>query len=73
VEGFLHRLGTDYIDLLYQHRVDPAVPIEAVADTAGNLVKQGKVRLLQSFPTPRTNSTAGVVRYAASCGRQGPD
>jgi aryl-alcohol dehydrogenase-like predicted oxidoreductase len=44
VEGCLHRLGTDYIDLLYQHRVDPSVPIEDVAGAVGNLVKQGKVR-----------------------------
>ncbi|HEV3155752.1 MAG TPA: aldo/keto reductase [Candidatus Baltobacteraceae bacterium] len=44
VEGSLSRLGTDYIDLLYQHRVDPAVPIEDVAGTVGDLVKQGKVR-----------------------------
>ncbi|MBO7743497.1 aldo/keto reductase [Paenibacillus sp. MWE-103] len=44
VEGSLRRLGTDYIDLLYQHRVDPAVPIEEVAGTVGELVKEGKVR-----------------------------
>jgi aryl-alcohol dehydrogenase-like predicted oxidoreductase len=44
VEGCLHRLGTDYIDLLYQHRVDRAVPIEEVAGTVGDLVTQGKVR-----------------------------
>ncbi|MGB9430428.1 MAG: aldo/keto reductase [Gammaproteobacteria bacterium] len=44
VEGSLHRLGTDYIDLLYQHRVDPAVPMEDVAGTVADLVKQGKVR-----------------------------
>jgi len=44
VEGSLQRLNTDYIDLLYQHRVDPAVPIEQVAKTVGELVKEGKVR-----------------------------
>jgi aryl-alcohol dehydrogenase-like predicted oxidoreductase len=44
VEGSLHRLGTDYVDLLYQHRIDPAVPIEQVAGTVGDLVRQGKVR-----------------------------
>jgi aryl-alcohol dehydrogenase-like predicted oxidoreductase len=44
VAGCLRRLGTDYIDLLYQHRIDPAVPIEEVAGTVGDLVKQGKVR-----------------------------
>jgi len=44
VEGSLRRLDTDYIDLLYQHRIDPAVPIQDVAGTVGDLVKQGKVR-----------------------------
>ena len=44
VEGSLARLGTDHIDLLYQHRIDPAVPIEEVAGAVGALVKQGKVR-----------------------------
>lgn len=44
VEGSLSRLGTDYIDLLYQHRVDPNVPIEDVAGTVGDLIRAGKVR-----------------------------
>jgi aryl-alcohol dehydrogenase-like predicted oxidoreductase len=44
VEGSLRRLRTDHIDLLYQHRVDPAVPIEDVAGTVGELVAEGKVR-----------------------------
>ena len=44
LEGCLRRLRTDYIDLLYQHRVDRAVPIEDVAGAVGDLVKQGKVR-----------------------------
>lgn len=44
VEGSLKRLRTDYIDLLYQHRVDPAVPMEDVAGTVAELVKAGKVR-----------------------------
>jgi aryl-alcohol dehydrogenase-like predicted oxidoreductase len=44
VEGSLGRLATDHIDLLYQHRVDPAVPMEDVAGTVGELVKEGKVR-----------------------------
>src|SRR5690242_9974310 len=46
VEGSLRRLATDHIDLLYQHRVDPAVPIEDVIGTMADLVKQGKVRFL---------------------------
>jgi len=44
VEGSLRRLGTDHIDLLYQHRIDPAVPIEDVAGAVGELVQQGKAR-----------------------------
>ncbi len=44
VEGSLKRLQTDHIDLLYQHRVDRAVPIEDVAGAVGELVKEGKVR-----------------------------
>ncbi|HEU4324113.1 MAG TPA: aldo/keto reductase [Roseiflexaceae bacterium] len=44
VEASLKRLQTDYIDLLYQHRVDKAVPIEEVAGTVGELVREGKVR-----------------------------
>jgi aryl-alcohol dehydrogenase-like predicted oxidoreductase len=44
VEGSLGRLGTHYIDLLYQHRIDPAVPIEEVAGAVADLVSQGKVR-----------------------------
>ena len=44
VEGSLKRLRTDYIDLLYQHRVDPAVPMEDVAGTVRDLISEGKVR-----------------------------
>jgi aryl-alcohol dehydrogenase-like predicted oxidoreductase len=44
VEESLKRLRTDYIDLVYQHRVDPNVPIEEVAGTLKDLIKQGKVR-----------------------------
>jgi aryl-alcohol dehydrogenase-like predicted oxidoreductase len=43
-EAALKRLKTDRIDLLYQHRVDPDVPIEDVAGTVGELVKEGKVK-----------------------------
>ncbi|WP_418661139.1 aldo/keto reductase [Bacteroides ilei] len=43
VEGSLRRLRTDHIDLYYQHRVDPNVPIETVAETVGELIKEGKV------------------------------
>jgi aryl-alcohol dehydrogenase-like predicted oxidoreductase len=46
VEASLSRLRTDYIDLLYQHRVDPAVPIEDVVGAMSDLVREGKVRYL---------------------------
>lgn len=45
-EASLRRLGTDRIDLLYQHRVDPAVPIEDVVGAMADLVSEGKVRFL---------------------------
>lgn len=45
-EDSLKRLNTDYIDLFYQHRVDPGIPIEEVAGTMGELVEQGKVRYI---------------------------
>jgi aryl-alcohol dehydrogenase-like predicted oxidoreductase len=44
VDGSLRRLKTDYIDLLYQHRVDPDVPMEDVAGAVKELIAQGKVR-----------------------------
>ena len=44
VEGSLRRLQTDHIDLFYQHRVDPRVPIEDVAGAVADLVRAGKVR-----------------------------
>lgn len=43
VEGSLRRLKTDHIDLLYQHRADPKVPVEAVAETVSKLMEEGKV------------------------------
>jgi aryl-alcohol dehydrogenase-like predicted oxidoreductase len=46
VEGSLRRLGTDRIDLLYQHRVDKQVPIEDVVGAMAALVREGKVRFL---------------------------
>jgi aryl-alcohol dehydrogenase-like predicted oxidoreductase len=44
VEGSLRRLRTDRIDLIYQHRIDPAVPTEDVAGTVRDLIKEGKAR-----------------------------
>ncbi len=43
VEGSLHRLQTDHIDLYYQHRIDPAVEPETVADTMAALIREGKI------------------------------
>lgn len=43
IEGSLKRLKTDYIDLYYQHRVDPNIPIEMVAETVSELMREGKV------------------------------
>jgi aryl-alcohol dehydrogenase-like predicted oxidoreductase len=45
-EGSLKRLGTDHIDLYYQHRVDPNVPIEDTVGAMSDLVKEGKVKFL---------------------------
>jgi aryl-alcohol dehydrogenase-like predicted oxidoreductase len=44
IEGSLERLGTDHVDLYYQHRVDPNVPIEETVGAMGELVAEGKVR-----------------------------
>lgn len=62
VEGSLTRLQTDVIDLLYQHRVDPDVPIEDVAGTVGDLIAEGKVRFFGlSEPGIRTIRRAHAV------------
>lgn len=44
VEGSLKRLGVEVIDLYYQHRIDPKVPPEVVAETMGELIREGKIR-----------------------------
>ena len=63
VEGMLKRLKTDRIDLLYQHRVDPAVPIEDVAGTVKDLIAQGKVlHFGLSEPGPQTLRRAHAVQ-----------
>jgi aryl-alcohol dehydrogenase-like predicted oxidoreductase len=63
VDGMLQRLRTDHLDLLYQHRVDPAVPIEHVADTIKDLIKAGKVRHWGlSEPGPQTVRRAHAVQ-----------
>ena len=61
-EGSLERLGTDYIDLYYQHRVDPKVPIEETVGAMAELVEQGKVRHIGlSEAAPETIRRANAV------------
>jgi aryl-alcohol dehydrogenase-like predicted oxidoreductase len=62
VEGSLQRLGTDYIDLYYQHRVDPHVPIEETVGAMAELVLQGKIRHIGlSEAAPQTLRRAQAV------------
>ena len=58
-DASLKRLRTDVIDLFYQHRVDPDVPIEDVAGTVGELIRQGKVRHFGL-----SEASAGTIRRA---------
>ena len=63
VEGSLRRLGVDHIDLLYQHRVDPAVAIEDTAGAVRELVEAGKVRHFGlSEAAPKTIRRAHAVQ-----------
>ncbi len=67
VEASLKRLKTDYIDLLYQHRVDPTVPIEDVAGTVKDLIKEGKVKHFGlSEPGLKTIRRAHAVQPVAA-------
>ncbi len=62
IEASLKRLGTDYIDLYYQHRVDPDTPIEETIQTMAELVKEGKVRYIgMSEAAPETIRRAAKV------------
>jgi aryl-alcohol dehydrogenase-like predicted oxidoreductase len=62
IEGSLTRLGTDYVDLYYQHRVDPHVPIEETVGAMAELVAQGKVRHIGlSEAAPETIRRANAV------------
>ncbi|MFL6858936.1 MAG: aldo/keto reductase, partial [Allosphingosinicella sp.] len=66
-EGSLRRLGVEAIDLLYQHRVDPQVPIEDVAGTVRDLIAEGKVRHFGlSEPGVRTLRRAHKVQPVAA-------
>ncbi len=59
VDGSLRRLGTGHIDLLYQHRVDPQVPVEDVAGTVRDLITEGKVKHFGL-----SEASAGTIRAA---------
>jgi aryl-alcohol dehydrogenase-like predicted oxidoreductase len=67
VEGSLKRLGTDYIDLYYQHRVDPNTPIEETIGALAELVAEGKVRHIGlSEASPDTIARAHAVHPLAA-------
>ena len=67
VEGSLKRLGIDTIDLFYQHRVDPSVPIEDTVGGMAELVKEGKVRhIALSEAGPETLRRAAAVHPIAA-------
>src|SRR5262245_56235581 len=59
IEASLRRLGTDHVDLYYQHRVDPEVPIEETVGAMAELVAEGKVRALGL-----SEAGAGTIRRA---------
>jgi len=67
VEGSLKRLGTDYIDLYYQHRVDPNTPIEDTVGVLAELVAEGKIRYIGlSEAGPETIRRAHTVHPLAA-------
>ncbi len=67
IEGSLTRLGTDYVDLYYQHRVDPNVPIEETVGAMAELVHEGKVRHIGlSEAAPETIRRANAVHPIAA-------
>jgi aryl-alcohol dehydrogenase-like predicted oxidoreductase len=67
VEGSLTRLGTDYLDLYYQHRVDPNTPIEETVGALGELVTEGKIRFIGlSEASPATIRRAHAVHPIAA-------
>ena len=67
IEGSLQRLGTDHVDLYYQHRVDPNVPIEETVGAMAELVAEGKVRHIGlSEAAPETLRRAASVHPIAA-------
>ena len=66
-EGSLKRLGVDYIDLYYQHRVDPTVPIEETVGAMAELVKEGKIKYIGlSEAGPKTIRRANQVHQVTA-------
>ena len=59
-ESSLKRLNTDRIDLFYQHRVDPDVPIEDVAGAVKDLIQQGKVQAFRTIRSRDANASSGT-------------
>jgi aryl-alcohol dehydrogenase-like predicted oxidoreductase len=67
VEGMLRRLRTDRIDLLYLHRMDPQVPVEDIAGTVGQLIREGKAREFGlSEVAPETIRKAHAIQPVAA-------
>jgi aryl-alcohol dehydrogenase-like predicted oxidoreductase len=67
IEGSLQRLRTDHVDLYYQHRIDPSVPIEETVGALAELVQQGKVRYIGlSEAAPETIRRAHAVHPIAA-------
>jgi len=66
-EGSLKRLGVDYIDLYYQHRVDPTVPIEETVGALSELVKEGKIKYIGlSEAGPKTIRRANQIHQVTA-------
>lgn len=61
VDESLRRLRTDYIDLLYQHRIDPNMPIEDVAGTVKDLIAAGKVKHFGMSETNFSDTKDGIA------------
>jgi aryl-alcohol dehydrogenase-like predicted oxidoreductase len=67
IDGSLKRLGMDYVDLYYQHRVDPSTPIEETVGALADLVKEGKIRHIGlSEASPKTLRRAAKIHSIAA-------
>ena len=70
VEGSLKRLRVDAIDLFYQHRVDPEVPIEEVAGAVKELIEEGKVKHFGMSEAAAQTIRPGARSSASHCGAE---